>query len=153
VLIVGEVWFVGPAMKAPTPVKLAVPADAMVLDLPISAGYGNADAEYLAVLGHYRVINGYSGYAPPYFQPLRTALAGHRPEALAPFRALADLYVVVRPDVETPFVSWLETLPGVERLAEAGNWKVYRLPRIGNAPPTLLLPLPRRGGSTIVIAS
>ena len=150
VLIVAEVWFVGPTMKAPAPVKLAVPADAMVLDLPISAGYGNADAQYLAVLGNYRVINGYSGYSLPYFAALREALAAHRPEALAPFRALADVYVVTRPDLEKPFVTWLEMQEGVERLPDAEAWKLYRALRRGSGPPPPL-PLPRSGESAIVI--
>jgi hypothetical protein len=151
-LIVAEAWFVGPTMKAPAAVKLAVPADAMVLDLPISAGYGNADAQYLAVLGNYRVVNGYSGYSLPYFATLRDALAAHRPEALAPFRALADLYVVVRPDLEKPFVTWLEMQRGVERLPDADAWKVYRLPRDGSGPPPRLpLPLPKHGENAISI--
>lgn len=152
VLIVAEAWFVGPVMNAPTAMMLAVPADAMVLDLPISAGYGNADPQYLAVLGNYRVINGYSGYYPPYFPALRDALAAHRPAALAPFRALADLYVVIRPDVEKQLVTWLETQPGVERLPDSATWRVYRLSRDASGPPTPVpLPLPKRGQSAIVI--
>jgi hypothetical protein len=145
-LIVAEAWFIAPTMRAPTAVSLGVPEGAMVLDLPISEGYPNADGQHLAVLGNYRVINGYSGYYPPHFGALRTALAGHRPEALAPFRQRADLYVVVRPDVEKPFVTWLEMQPGLERLPDAGMWRVYRLPRTGGgAPPPLLLPLPKPG--------
>lgn len=152
-LIVAEAWFAGPTMKAPVPVQLAVPLDAMVLDLPISAGYGNADPQYLAVLGNYRVVNGYSGYSPSHFEGLRNALAHHRSEALAPFRALADLYVVIRPDVERPMVTWLETQPGVERLPDAATWKVYRLARDGSGPPRALpLPLPGSGESAVVIA-
>ena len=151
-LIVAEAWFVGPTMKAPVAVKLAVPADAMVLDLPISAGYGNADAQYLAVLGNYRVVNGYSGYSLPYFARLREALAAHTPQAFAPFRALADLYVVARPDLEKPFVSWLELQQGVERLPDADAWKIYRVPRQGSGPPArVALPLPRRGEAAIAI--
>src|SRR6185295_11959520 len=97
---------------------------AMVLDLPISAGYGNADPQYLAVLGDYRVVNGYSGYFPPFLVPLRIALAGHQPAALAPFRALADLYAVVRSEVEPAFLSWLEIQPGVQHVVDVGTWKI-----------------------------
>src|SRR4030095_11182110 len=99
VLIVAEGWFVGPAMEAPSALPLYIPPGAQVLDLPISAGFGNADAQYLAVLGNYRVVNGYSGYAPPHFGQLRNALADHRPEAFVPFRQRADLYIVARPGV------------------------------------------------------
>ena len=112
----------------------------------------NADPEYLAVLGSYRVINGYSGYSPSYFPAVLNALADHRSEALAPFRALGDLYVVIRPDVEKPLVNWLETQRGLERLPDAGSWKIYRLPRDGSsAPPRLPLPLPNHGESPISI--
>jgi hypothetical protein len=152
VLIVGEGWFVDPAIQAPSALPLYIPPGAQVLDLPISAGYGNADAQYLAVLGDYRVVNGYSGYAPPYFGALRNALADHRPEAFAPFRQRADLYIVVRPDVEPQFVRWLESLHDPQRLIDFGRWKLYRLPRLGNGPPrSLLLPLPKPGEISLTI--
>jgi hypothetical protein len=152
VLIVAECWFVAPTMKAPDAVRLGIPQDAIVLDLPIGQTYQNADPQHLAVLGSYRVVNGYSGYAPPHFDPLRHALADHRPEAFAPFRQRADLYVVVRPDVEKPFVGWLETLQGIERLPDAGAWRLYRLAREGDGPlPPQLLPLPMPGEAPFAI--
>ena len=133
-------------MQAPIAVALSVPREAMVLDLPISAGYGNADPQHLAVLGNYRVVNGYSGYFPPYFPALRNALADHKSEAFAPFRQRADLYVIVRPDVDKPFINWLETQQRIERLPDAGAWRVYRLAREGNGPlPPPLVPLPKPG--------
>jgi hypothetical protein len=152
VLIVAEGWFVGPAMEAPSALPLYIPPGAQVLDLPISAGYGNADAQYLAVLGNYRVVNGYSGYAPTHFGPLRNALADHRPEAFVPFRQRADLYIVARPGVEPQFLTWLESLHDPKRLIDFGSWKLYRLPRLGNGPPPpVLLPLPTPGDVAIAI--
>ena len=152
VLIVAEGWFVGPAMEVPSALPLYIPPGAQVLDLPISAGFGNADAQYLAVLGNYRVVNGYSGYAPPHFGRLRNALADHRPEAFVPFRRRADLYIVARPGVEPQFVTWLESLHDPKRVIDFGSWKLYRLPRLDNGPPPpLLLPLPRPGDSAITI--
>jgi hypothetical protein len=151
-LIVGEGWFVGPTMEVPAPLPLYIPPDAQVLDLPISAGYGNADPQYLAVLGNYRVVNGYSGYAPPHFGPLRDALADHRPEVFVPFRQRADLYVVTRPDLEPQFITWLESLRDTERLIDFGTWKLYRLRRLGTGPPPpLLLPLPKPGEPALTI--
>ena len=151
-LIVAEGWFVGPVMQAPTTLPVYIPANAQVLDLPVSAGYGNADAQYLAVLGNYRVVNGYSGYAPPHFGALRNALADHRPEAFVPFRERADLYVVARPDLEPQFVTWLESLPDPQRVIDFGRWKLYRLPRLGNArSQSLLLPLPKPGDISLTI--
>ena len=152
VVIVAEGWFVGQAMQVPSALPLYIPPGAQVLDLPISAGYGNADAQYLAVLGDYRVVNGYSGYAPPYFAPLRNALADHRPEAFVPFRQRAALYIVARPDLEPQFVTWLESLPDPQRVIDFGKWKLYRLPRFGNnAPASALLPLPNPGEASLTI--
>ena len=152
VVIVAEGWFVGQAMQVPSALPLYIPPGAQVLDLPISAGYGNADAQYLAVLGDYRVVNGYSGYAPPYFAPLRNALADHRPEAFVPFRQRAALYIVARPDLEPQFVTWLESLPDPQRVIDFGTWKLYRLPRLGNnAPASALLPLPNPGEASLTI--
>jgi hypothetical protein len=151
-LLVAEGWFVGPTMEVPGALPVFIPANAQVLDLPISAGYGNADAQYLAVLGRYRVVNGYSGYAPSHFGALRNALADHRVEAFVPFRQRADLYVVARPDLEPQFVTWLESLPDPQRLIDFGRWKLYRLPRLGSGPaPPLLLPLPKPGEIPIKI--
>jgi hypothetical protein len=150
-LIVAEGWFVGPAVQVPTALPLYIPPNAQVLDLPISDGYGNADSEYLAVLGNYRVVNGYSGYAPPHFGALRNALADHRPEAFVPFRQRADLYVVARPDLEPQFVTWLDSLHDPQRLMDFGRWKLYRLPRLGSGPPQPLLPLPKPGEIPLAI--
>ena len=152
IFIIAEAWFTAATLAAPVAIPYVIPAGAMVLDLPISAGYGNADGQYRAVLGDYRVVNGYSGYYPPYFGPLRDALSAHRPEALAPFRALADLYVIARADLEPPFLAWIEMQPGVQHVVDIETWKVYRLARTGTGPPRKLpLPLPRRGEDVIVI--
>ena len=131
-MIVAEAWFVGPLVPAPVPVQLYLPGGAIVLDLPITAAdIGGADAQYRAVMGNYRVVNGYSGYSPPDYVPLVTAINEHRPSVFAPFRQRADLYVIVRTpgnDVEPSVIPWLETQPGVERVLVLEDWKVYRLP-------------------------
>ena len=152
VLIVGEGWFAGPTMPAPAALPLFIPDRALVLDLPVSADYGNADPQYLAVLGNYRVVNGYSGYAPAHFVALRTALTDHKPEVFIPFRKGADLYLIARPGLEPPFVAWLDSLPDAHRVIDFGSWKLYRLPRLGSGPaPPLLLPLPKPGEIPLTI--
>lgn len=151
-LMVAEGWFVGQSVQVPTALRLFIPPQAQVLDLPISPGFGNADAQYLAVLGNYRVVNGYSGYTPSHFGALRNALADHRPEAFEPFRRRADLYVVARPDLEPQFVTWLESLHDPQHLIDLGRWKLYRLPRLGDGPPPPpLLPLPKPGEMPLTI--
>jgi hypothetical protein len=153
VAIVTEVWFRAGTYAVPTPMAGGlVPAGAVVLDLPLFPGYENTGPQYLAVLGGYRVVNGYSGYAAPHSDALRHALADHRPAGLNAFRRVGDLYVLVRPEVDRPFVDWLETQDGIESLPSETAVRAYRLPRVGPgpaiAPP---LPLPRRGETFIRI--
>ena len=133
-LIVAEGWFVGQTVQVADRVARCLSRQAQVLDLPISPGFGNADAQYLAVLGDYRVVNGYSGYTPSHFGALRNALADHRPEAFEPFRRRADLYVVARPNLEPQFVTWLESLHDPQHLIDLGRWKLYRLAASGRRP-------------------
>jgi hypothetical protein len=146
-MIVAEGWFFDPIMPAPVPVlRGLIPSGALVLDLPIGEGAMNADPEYLAVLGSYRVLNGYSGYQPPHFAALSRAMADRQPWALDRFRLLADLFVIVRPNVERRITDWLETQTGIERVAGASGWTLYRLPRSNSDPlPTMPLALPRPG--------
>lgn len=44
-LMVAEGWFVDPSVQVPTALPLFIPPPAQVLDLPISAGFGNAEAQ------------------------------------------------------------------------------------------------------------
>lgn len=152
-IIVAEGWFYDGTMRAPEPVLSGlIPAGAVVLDLPIGEESANTGAQYLAVLGRYRVVNGYSGYTPAHVSGLRDALANHRSAAFDGFRLLADLYVIVRPEVDKPFLDWLETLAGIERMQGASGWKLYRLPRSSTDPlPPMPLPLPRVGRDAFAI--
>jgi hypothetical protein len=150
---VGEGWFTEGAAMMPQPLPSGlIPPDSLVLDLPICSGYTNATAQYLAVIEGYRTVNGYSGYAPPHFASLRDALARHDDEGWNAFRRLADLYVVVRPEVDPPFLRWLLSQEGIARTGASHASTVYRLPRRTTTPNVLLpLPLPRPGKAAFVV--
>ena len=152
-IVLAEGWFYEGTVRAPTPMlKGSIPAGAVVLDLPVGDSYENADPQYLAVLGGYRVVNGYSGYFPPHMDSLRLALADHRSAAFDRLRRLADLYVIVRPDVDPPSVLWLETQDGAAHVSDDSAWKLYRLPRSNTDPlPPMPLPLPRPGQAPFAI--
>jgi hypothetical protein len=138
--VLAEGWFADVAAAVPEPLPAGtVPAGSLVMDTPLGATNDNVPAEYFAVMSGYRVINGYSGYAPAYFASLREAMAQHRDEAFDAFRRYQDLYVIIRPIVDAPFIRWLETQKGVETTATSPAWRVYRLPRIDGPVP---LPLP-----------
>ena len=136
VAIVTEVWFRASAYEVPAPVENGlIPAGAVVLELPLYEGYQNTRAQYRAVLGGYRVVNGYSGYSAPHSEALRRALAAHRPEALNAFRRLGDLYLLIEPEVDRAFIDWLLSQHGIEPLPTTGAIRAYRLP--GRAGPAL----------------
>lgn len=128
-LIGGEGWFFDGTMEVPRPMRAgAMPAGALVLDLPMEEGFANAVPQYRAVVGGYRTINGYSGYEPAHFSPLRHAIADLLPDALDPYRRLGDLYVIVRPGVEPSVARWIAAHPGSEHLFAFDAATVYRLP-------------------------
>jgi hypothetical protein len=129
-LILVEGWFGGGTVEAPRPMPAgAIPQGAVVLDLPIVAGYPNAIPQYRAVLGGYRTINGYSGYEPPFFEPFLAALDTQHHEAIDTYLRTGDLYVIVRADVDPALVAWLTSLPGTTQLTTSDGARIYRLPR------------------------
>ncbi len=142
--IVGEGWFYDQTYELPVPVQSGlIPVGATVLDLPLLQGFQNASAQYLAVVGNYRVVNGYSGYTAPHSAALREALAAHHAPAVDAFRRRGDLYVLVRPEVDAPFEEWLRSQQPIELVATSGLTRVYRLARLGPGPATpVLAPLP-----------
>ena len=140
VMIVAEGWFSDATPQVPQPIRAGlVPSGAIVLDLPIGASFDNVPAEYLAVMGGYRVVNGFSGYGPAHYVTLREALASHHAGAFDAFRQYQDLYVIVRPAVDAPFLRWLEEQNGAVLISTGAAWRLYRLPRFEDHP---FVPLP-----------
>ena len=130
-LIVAEGSFGDGTMAVPRPMRRgAIPQEALVLDLPVEQGFANAIPQYRAVIGGYRTINGYSGYEPAFFNPLRHAIADQVPDALDAYRRAGDLYVIVRPGLEPPVARWITSHPGAEHLFDLDDVQLYRLPRV-----------------------
>ena len=108
------------------PAPLVPPSGQTVLFLPIGQPLPDISAVYHAVIQHYRSINGYIGYEPPYYEALRTLSDARAPQIFAPFVARGELHVLVgREDVE------LRTLvtgqPGAQLVLE-GPIAHYRVP-------------------------
>jgi hypothetical protein len=129
--IVFEGWCFDGTMMAPRPMRAgAIPPGAVVLDLPMEEGYWNAVPEYRAVLGGYRTINGYSGYEPPHFTPLRHAIAELDPGPLNAYRRSSDLYLIIRPGENGNVARWLTTQRGTEHLFDIDQARIYRMARL-----------------------
>ena len=132
-LIVAEGSFAAGTVEVPSPMRPGViPEGAVVLDQPLRAGFANAVPQYRAVLGGYRTINGYSGYEPAFFDPLRNAIAEMRPGALDGYRRAGDLYVIIRPGIERSVDRWITSLQGANHLYDVGDARIYRLPRVSS---------------------
>jgi hypothetical protein len=148
VAIVAEAWVIEHTVRAPDAMPPGIiPPRALVLDLPIDEGFWNATPQYRAVLGGYRTLNGYSGYEPPHFNPMRHAIADFYPDALDPWRTLADVYVIIRPGVDPRTTRWLAGHPGARVVSSSPEGLVMVLPRLHPESPVrpLPLPLPRAG--------
>jgi len=152
-VVLAEGAFADTIVRVPAVVpRDLIPAGALVLDLPIGAVSDNMPAVYSAVMNGYRTINGYSGYGPPHLPVLREALAAHQPVAFDALRRLDDLYVVVRPELEAPFLRWMTAQPDLARLFESRMWTVYKLPHFGGVPRAHLpLALPVAGAPAFMI--
>jgi len=146
IVIVAEGWFWDRAAASPRPMPAGIiPSGAIVLDLPMDEGFWSATPQYRAVLGGYRTINGYSGYEPRHFLPLRHDIADGAVDALNPYRRLADLYVVIRPEERPQVAEWVLGHPGVQLVHADKTMRVVRLPKMGEAPARVPLPLPTPG--------
>ncbi|MGH9254175.1 MAG: hypothetical protein ACRD3C_06350 [Vicinamibacterales bacterium] len=131
VAVVAEGWFSDQIVEAPQLMRRGViPKGAVVLDLPAEEAFRNAVPQYRAVMGGYRTINGYSGYLPPHFTPLRRAIADIVPGALDPYRHHGALYVIIRPGLSTVIARWIASHPGAEHLFDVNDARVYRLPQV-----------------------
>ena len=129
--IVFEGFIYDQTYLVPRPMRAgAIPAGAVVLDLPMEEGYWNAVPQYRAVVGDYRSINGYSGYEPRHFTPLRRALADMVPGALDSYRRGSDLYVIIRPGQNGNVTKWLTAQDGMEHLFDVDQAKIYRMGRL-----------------------
>ena len=128
VLILVEGWFGGGTVEVPAPMRAGIiPRGALVLDLPIVAGYQNAVPQYRAVIGGYRTINGYSGYEPPFFEPFVAGLEAHRDDALDRYLHRGDVYVIARRDIDPSLLGWIVSRPGAAELGVVGDVRIVRL--------------------------
>jgi hypothetical protein len=109
--------------SVPNPAALA---GRTVLDLPMG-DYPDIGAQYRAVLGGWRTINGYSGFAPLYYPMLTEAANEHAPDLFDPLQELGELDVVVRRDAAAD-QALVRALPDVITTAEDDTFTQFRLP-------------------------
>ena len=107
-----------------------------VLVLPVGNLVDDRVAVFHAVTRQYRIVNGYSGYEPPYYEALRALSSADDDRLFTPFVGRGDLDVLVRPD-DPARRALIERQPGVQLVSD-GAVVHYRLP--SRAVPPALAP-------------
>jgi hypothetical protein len=98
-----------------------------VLALP-AGNFQDFAPQYLAVVGGWHSINGYSGYEPRYYEGVRQGSRFESDGLFEPFRSRADLFVVVGRG-QVRLRDLVERQPGVQLMGDRDGLRQYRLPR------------------------
>jgi hypothetical protein len=130
-LIVAEGWFSDVGMRAPDPITPGlIPTDALVLELPVDDVATHTRAQYRAVAGGSRTVNGYSGYQPAGYEALIAEIVEKGDGVLDRYRRRSDFYVIVPSNLDDGTRDWIATQRGTERLAAVPEWQLYRLRKL-----------------------
>ena len=108
--------------------------NATVLSLPMGS-LRDIAAEFRAVTGGWRSVNGYSGYFPAYYQALLDAARDEEEGTVVPFLAYGDLHVVVE-EGALRLRDMIERQPGVIETAARSGAVQYVIPRRSVLPRT-----------------
>jgi hypothetical protein len=145
-VVLADGW--APLPVAALPPQVANPerlAGKVVFEMPPDSGARDVAAQYRAVVGGWRTINGYSGYAPKYYSALRDAARFEEDQLFPPLRARGDLEVIVPRDAPG-LREAVQRQPGAVLVGEgAWEWQ-FHLPRQPFHHPS------RPGGSRVGIA-
>jgi hypothetical protein len=130
--ILYEGWVSDVTLPAPRAMRAGViPPGAVVLELPMKEVPWNTAAQYRAVLGDYRTVNGYSGYEPPHFAALRLDIAMRRP-VLDRYRRAGELYVIIHRRENPEVARWIATQPQTDHLFDIDDTRIYRMARVAD---------------------
>ncbi len=124
----GWMWPVAlPALPEVWPASHASRA-AAVIELPLGELMGDIAATYRATVHQRPVVNGSSGFEPPYYQALRLALREHDANVLDALASRGPLLAVVdaQADPDGTERRWIESL-GTREPAAASRWSFFTL--------------------------
>lgn len=135
VMVLAEGWIVMPVVRTPAP--LNVPAlqapHTAILELPMDMTYHAQTRALLDAIAHGRpTVNGFSGYEPPHFPPLRHGLMTRDAAVIDAVRAYTPLAVFVRSheDPAGELRHWLKALAGASVLSETADGAWFEFPAI-----------------------
>ena len=127
-----ETWpRVFPMRPVPGPWPVVEPPDPgrALIELPLGPDW-DAAATFRSIGHRRRVMNGVSGHDPPHYQPLQIGLNARELPMLEAVASLGPIDAVVdaSQDGDGSLARYVESLPGVTRVASDGIRTVYRLP-------------------------
>lgn len=118
-------WAPITAVSAPAVFESSRLRGLTVMELPVGDLGRDAAAEFRAVTGGWRAVNGYSGYEPPHYAAMRAASRDEDPAVFASFRSSGDLNVLV-PD-NAPRLRALVERQGATLIEHGAGFAHYRL--------------------------
>jgi hypothetical protein len=130
--ILGDGWMALPLPEV-SQTTFRIPAGevpAAVLELPLGDVWRDTAALYRSTLHGMRVVNGYNGFEPIYYQTLRRALTDRDPTALDALASFGPLLIAADKDVDAndPWPAFLSAHPAVQPWHDDGHWTLFRLP-------------------------
>jgi hypothetical protein len=122
-----------PAQVAALPGQPTTP----VMELPLGDTEADTAAMYRAMYHHRPLVNGYSGYSPPYYPVLRTAFEANDEKALDELLGLGPLTVVVdeRRDLGLRWSEQLARRAGASDLGSTAGHRTFALPATAPSAP------------------
>lgn len=121
-----------------------------VLELPGGRREYDTPALYRAIYHGHPLINGYSGYEPPHYPPLRIGLKRWEPGVLSTLAMSSPIYVVlnIAEDTEGKWAEYLSKVPALTLLYQGSGQALYLLPQQRKLDPGKPgAPIPIRGVS------
>jgi hypothetical protein len=118
---------------------------AAVLELPLGDAFADAAATYRVTDHHHPLMNGYSGFEPPHYFTLKTALSERDPAIFDGLPAGGRVLVVLDrlADRDRGWQTFLAASPRLQRLAPDDRWDYFAAePPPPPAPPCSGDPLP-----------
>ncbi len=137
VMILAEGWMPSmPVIPIERAIALAgVDRNTTVLELPMAGVYADTAAMLLATQQPHRLINGFSGYAPPHYALLREGTQVFDPSTLEALQRTGPFVVFVRPgDDHVRYREYVERIPGSFLLWSNSSGSLYRLPAVPRSP-------------------
>jgi hypothetical protein len=103
-----------------------------VLELPMADLYSDTTAMLRATAHGHPLVNGYSGYLPPHYRPLRQALQDFNAGTLRDLRTSGPLLVVINRvhDREGTSRAFVAAASGAALVRETADVLIYSLPAI-----------------------